>query len=81
MAFENKEKHGGLFPIEEKKSENSPDATGKIKIGGVDYDVAAWSKTSQNGKKYFSLKLQEPESHESSQNQKSDNSDGDNLPF
>lgn len=47
---------GALFKAE-KKSENHPDYTGKINIGGTDHYLSAWIKESKAGYKFMSLSL------------------------
>lgn len=55
------ENKGVLFKNERKESENQPDYTGTVNVGGVDKDIAAWIKTSKDGtKKFLSLKVSEP---------------------
>lgn len=48
---------GVLFTNKNKKQENSPDFTGKVNIGGVDYRLAGWKKTSQMGEGFLSLSV------------------------
>lgn len=55
--MDNKELQGVMFP-NEKQNEKQPDLRGSAKIGGVDYRVAAWKRTSQAGKGYLSLAFQ-----------------------
>lgn len=55
--MENKELYGVMFP-NTKTSEKAPDLRGSVKIGGVDYEVAGWKRTSKAGGKYLSLALQ-----------------------
>lgn len=43
MAFET-DNRGVLFPEREKKTERSPDYTGKIDVNGQVYRLAAWTK-------------------------------------
>lgn len=52
--MENKELQGVLFP-HDKQTDRQPDLKGSCKIGGVDYYVACWKRTSQYGKDYISL--------------------------
>lgn len=55
----NDEGYGFLFPVsEEKRRENGPRMTGKATLNGLEVEVAAWSKTSKKGERYFSLKFQ-----------------------
>jgi len=81
--FEHKDMHGALFPIKEKKSENSPDATGDLKIGDTVYSIAAWIGETKKGQKFYKVKAQLPESQEQKQNNssKQEEEDGDGLPF
>ena len=55
--MENKEMTGVMFP-NTKTTEKSPDLRGSVKIGGVDYEVAAWKRQSKNGLDYLSLAIQ-----------------------
>lgn len=55
--MENKELQGVMFP-HEKQNEKQPDLRGYAKIGGVDYYVAAWKRTSKAGNGYLSLAFQ-----------------------
>jgi uncharacterized protein (DUF736 family) len=61
VSYEIRELSGSLFPNENKQSENSPNATGKALIGGILYNLAAWTKTSAGGVKYMSLKFTIPD--------------------
>lgn len=53
--FENKDLTGALFKNEYKQKPNQPDLTGTCRIGGVDYKIAAWTKTTQSGKRMISM--------------------------
>ena len=55
MAYEIKDNSGSLFWNDRKESENHPDATGTVKIAGVEYWISAWTKTSANGTRFQSL--------------------------
>lgn len=55
--MDNKELQGVMFP-NTKTSEKSPDLRGSVKVGGIDYEVAGWKRTSKNGLGYLSLALQ-----------------------
>lgn len=50
---------GVLFTVNEKKSENHPDFTGNVVIGGKKYSLSAWKKTSGSGVTYQSLSVRE----------------------
>jgi hypothetical protein len=46
---------GVLFKASEKRSEKSPDYTGKVVIGGTTYRLSGWKKTTKDGSPYLSL--------------------------
>ncbi len=50
---------GILFREQEKKSEKSPDFTGKINVNGKDYRLAGWMKVGKTGTKFTSLAVSE----------------------
>ena len=50
---------GVLFNVADKKSENHPDFTGNVIIGGKKYALSAWKKTSGSGVSYQSLSVRE----------------------
>lgn len=50
MAYEMKDGQGSLFKNDRKTSDKGPDYKGQLKLGGVEYWVAAWIKTGANGK-------------------------------
>ena len=60
MAYEMKDMSGSLFREENKKSEKSPDYTGKVKIDGKELRIAGWIKQSKGGSNYLSLAFSEP---------------------
>lgn len=48
--------HGALFINDRKETENQPDFTGTAVIGGEEFYVSMWKKTSAvKGTKFFSL--------------------------
>jgi hypothetical protein len=51
-----KENNGTLFRNEKKTSENSPDFTGSIMVGGQERWLSAWVKEGKKGK-YFSVSI------------------------
>lgn len=59
MAYERKNGQGTLF-TNEKSNDRQPDFKGDIVIDGVIYELAAWSKTSLKGQKYFSVRASTP---------------------
>jgi hypothetical protein len=50
MAYELKDGQGSLFKIDNRTSDNHPIARGEALIGGVLYEVAAWTKEGRKGK-------------------------------
>ena len=49
---------GALFKAE-KKSDKHPDYTGSLNVGGKDYFISSWLKTSKAGTKFMSLSVTE----------------------
>lgn len=59
MSYERKDGDGILFRVKEVKSEKHPTMTGNLLLGGVEYDIAAWTKTSQKtGDKFLTLRVE-----------------------
>jgi len=52
---------GVLFKNEEKQEANHADYTGKINVGGKDFWLNAWIKTSKKGQKFMSLSVKPTE--------------------
>ena len=52
----------GVLFINETASEQNkqPQMTGKLNVDGKDFQIAGWRKESKSGKKFLSLKIQEP---------------------
>jgi len=57
MSFELKDGYGQLFKNGHKSSSDSPDYTGAVKVGGVEYQLAGWIKEGKKGK-FMSLSIQ-----------------------
>lgn len=55
MAYEIKELSGSIFKNKRKESDRHPDHQGSMKIGGVEYWVSGWNKTTQAGEPWISL--------------------------
>ena len=55
MPFEFKENTGSLFPRIDKENDRQPDATGRAKIDGQMFKIAAWNRESSSGIEYSSL--------------------------
>jgi hypothetical protein len=60
MAYEMKDDTGSLFREKDKKSDKSPDYTGKVKINGKELRLAGWIKQTKGGDTYLSLAVSEP---------------------
>ena len=64
MEYDNTNR-GVLFRNETSTPENKqPYMTGKLNVEGKDLQLAGWMKESKNGKKFLSLKVQEPRTRE-----------------
>ena len=48
---------GALFGNKERRTENDPHARGTLNVGGVEYWISAWTKTSKAGDRYQSLSV------------------------
>lgn len=49
---------GVLFKNDKDGNEQRPDYKGQINVGGTDYELSAWIKSSKAGVKYMSLSVQ-----------------------
>ena len=56
----NKDNTGVLFGQDEVKTDKHPTHTGTALVDGKEYQLSAWINTSKKGKKYLSLKFNEP---------------------
>ena len=73
---------GVLFRNETATPENKqPYMTGKCEVNGKDMQVAGWMKESKAGKKFLSLKFQEPQAKEVVASNDSSTSTTDGVPF
>jgi uncharacterized protein (DUF736 family) len=61
MAYEQKDNSGSLFREAEKKSERSPDYTGKAMIDGKMKRIAGWIKQTSAGGNFLSLSITDPQ--------------------
>lgn len=50
MAYEHRENTGTLFKNERREKETHPHARGEALIGGVLYEVSAWTKEGAKGR-------------------------------
>ena len=60
MAYEKRDMSGAIFRNDKGDNDRRPDMKGWLKLGGVEYEVAGWTKHSERAGKYLSLKIQEP---------------------
>ena len=73
---------GVLFRNETANEENKqPYMTGKLNVEGKDLQIAGWMQESKNGKKFLSLKVQEPQPQEVKAVNNSTTSTTDDIPF
>lgn len=61
MAYEQKDNSGSLFREAEKKSDRSPDYTGKAMIDGKMKRIAGWIKQTKAGGNFLSLAISDPQ--------------------
>ena len=54
--YDNTDK-GALFKNDRKETDKHPDYRGSLNVGGTDYWISAWLKTSKAGTKFMSLSL------------------------
>jgi uncharacterized protein (DUF736 family) len=65
MAYELRDGSGSLFRNERKQEgDRQPDYRGDAMVNGRKVEIAAWLKTSASGKRFLSLKFQEPRDQE-----------------
>ena len=57
---------GALFRNDKKETENHPDYRGNLNVGGQDFWISAWLKTSKKGQKFMSLSVTPKEQRASS---------------
>ena len=73
---------GVLFRNETATPENKqPYMTGKCEVNGKEMQVAGWMKESKAGKKFLSLKFQEPQTKEAVASSDSSTSTTGDVPF
>ena len=57
--YDNKNK-GVAFFNDKKEQEKHPDYRGKGNFNGVDFELALWGRTTNDGREYFSISFSEP---------------------
>jgi hypothetical protein len=86
QQYDNRDR-GALFKNDRKETENHPDYTGQINVGGVDYWLSAWIKEGRSGK-FMSLSIKPKDERKPAQSRQAppprrrgdDDDDGD-IPF
>lgn len=48
---------GVFFLNDDKKTEKSPDYSGKINVRGEEFKISGWKKTSGSGKRFISISV------------------------
>lgn len=60
MAYEPKDNSGAIFKNSRKQTDQQPDYRGDCLIGGTQYWISCWLKTSsKSGEKFFSVSFTE----------------------
>lgn len=57
QQYELRNDNGNLFKNDRKKSESSPDWSGKIKLNDQEFYLSAWEKKTKKGDTFFSVRL------------------------
>ena len=58
MSYQQKDNTGSLFANDKREKETQPNAKGSATIDGVEYWLSAWTNTTNDGKKYQSIKFE-----------------------
>jgi hypothetical protein len=61
LAYEHREGSGSLFKNDKREKDSQPNARGDALVGGILYEIAAWTKTDKNGNKWQSLSFKPKE--------------------
>lgn len=56
--YRHKDDTGSLFGNDRREKETQPHAKGSAMIGGVEYWLSAWTNTTNDGRKYQSIKFE-----------------------
>ncbi len=81
MAYEQRDNSGSLFKNDKRESENHPHAKGSAMIGGVEFWVSAWTRTTKTGEKWQSLAFTPKEARADKTEPASVDIWGDPVPF
>ncbi len=72
---------GALFANKDRKTDKHPNATGTLNVGGVEYRLSAWTKTSKAGDRYQSLSVEPKEARQQAEAPREDVPFNDDIPF
>lgn len=64
--FQHREGSGSLFRNSKRDKETQPNARGEAMIGGVVYEISAWTKKDKNGNPWQSLSFKPKEARHTS---------------
>lgn len=79
MAYEKKDGDISVFLNDKGGNNKRPDYKGNALIGGEEYEVALWAKTSKDGKSFLSGSIKKAEKKEQPKEKKQ--ADGWDKPF
>lgn len=71
---------GALFKNEDKQTDKHPDYKGSINVGGQEFWLSAWLKTSKKGTKFMSLSVKAKDDKAPAKSRQTDD-DPDSIPF
>ena len=86
MAYQHRDNSGSLFVNDRREKDTQPNATGSAVIGGVEYWVSAWTKTTDDGGRWQSLAFKPKEDKAAPTDQKVSSQNApaglnDDIPF
>ncbi len=81
MSYDNTNR-GALFKNEgERKRENGPGYSGNLNVGGQEFFLDAWIKTSQNGRKFMSVSVKPKQQQQAATTRQGQRGGYDDPPF
>jgi hypothetical protein len=81
MADFDNTNRGALFKNKDKDNEQQPDYNGKLNVGGDEFYISAWLKTSKKGEKFMSLSVKPVSQRAGARTPKRDESADEDIPF
>ena len=79
--YKHKDDTGSLFGNDKREKETQPHAKGSAMIGGVEYWLSAWTNTTNDGKKYQSIKFERKDASKVAQPAPAPEPIADEIPF